>query len=90
VALGVGVNGGLRGARDGYGLVRKWAGRGEGGGEVDEVLKSVVPAWSMGIATNSTLPHCFLRTATRGSIFQSSHCVVCCILGPGKIQLLVE
>jgi hypothetical protein len=54
------------------------------------VLESVEPTWPMGIATNSTLPHCFLRTATRGSIFQSSHCVVCCILGPGKIQLLVE
>ncbi len=30
------------------------------------VLESVVPAWPMGIATNSTLPQCFLRAATRG------------------------
>ena len=36
VVLGVLVNGGLGGARAGSGLVRKWAGRGEGGGEVDE------------------------------------------------------
>ncbi len=30
------------------------------------VIESVAPAWLMGIATNSTLPQCFLKAATRG------------------------
>jgi hypothetical protein len=33
------------------------------------VLETVVPAWPMGIATNSTLPQCFLRATTRGEYF---------------------
>ncbi len=39
------------------------------------VLVSVVPAWPMGTATNSTLPQYFLRVAMRGeyfSVFSSS------------------
>ena len=33
------------------------------------VLMSVVPAWPMGTATNSTLPQYFLRAAMRGEYF---------------------
>jgi hypothetical protein len=33
------------------------------------VLASVVPAWPMGRAMNSTRPQCLLRAATRGEYF---------------------
>ncbi len=33
------------------------------------VVVSVVPAWPIGKATNSTRPQCFLRAAMRGEYF---------------------
>ena len=61
----------LRGVRAGSGLVRKWAGRGEGGGEVDEDLRKWCARVADGESDELHSPPMFLEGRDEGVVFFS-------------------
>jgi hypothetical protein len=51
------------------------------------VLASVVPAWPIGKATNSTRPRCFLKTEMKGEYFLLFRDIIVAVEGSEKCDL---
>ncbi len=69
MAPGIGVNGGLGGARVGSDLVRGWAGGGEGSGKVDEVSCKCRVRVADGDRDEFHSPLVFLEGRNEGGVF---------------------